>query len=129
MRFLQVVDWVNWRSIELTAIARESAFILVSNTHVHEFKQCLALEKFLIGNILYMMDDMCTSCAVALDGLDDGERCISIDTWHGHAYVDNITSHVQIRTCEVPFVIKYGHTCGDTSVNVFVSEVALHVRE
>ena len=56
---------------------------------------------------------MCTKCAIALDGVyDNGERCISLDTWHGYACVDNISPHVQVRTCEVALVIKCGHTCG-----------------
>ena len=33
--------------------------------------------------IVHMVSEMCTSCAHALDGVDDGKRCISLDTWHG----------------------------------------------
>ena len=64
---------------------------------------------------------MCTSCALALDGVDDGERCIPLDTWH--------VSTIRIRTCEVAFVIRCGHKCGETHVDLFVSAVALHVWE
>ena len=71
---------------------------------------------------------MCTS-ALALDGVYDGERCMSLDTWHGYACVDNIGPHVQVRTCEAALVNKCGHTCGKSLVDIFVSAVALHVWE
>ena len=72
---------------------------------------------------------MCTSCALAPDSVDDGERCISLDTWHGDANVGSISPHVRVRMCEVAFVIECGHPCGETSGDIFVSAVALRVWE
>ena len=68
---------------------------------------------------------MCTCCALALDGVDDGERCVSLGTWHGYACAENIPP----RTSEVKFVISWFHTCGETHVDMFVSALALHVWE
>ena len=72
---------------------------------------------------------MCTSCALAHDGVNDGERCISLDTWHGYACAENSSPHVQVRTCEVALVTIYGHTCGETRVRMFVDAVVSHVWE
>ena len=47
------------------------------------------------------------SCAIALDGVDDGEICISLDTWHGYACVEIIGPHVQLHTCDLAFVIRF----------------------
>ena len=44
---------------------------------------------------------MCTSCPLTLDGVDDAERFISFDTWHGDACVESISAWV--RMCELPF--------------------------
>ena len=55
---------------------------------------------------------MYTSCAPALDGVGDGERCISLDTWHGYAYVKFNSPHLRVSTCEVAFVIRCIHTGG-----------------
>ena len=52
-----------------------------------------------------MMYEMCTSCALALDGVDDGKMCISLGTLHGYACVGSTSSQVQVGTCEVAFVI------------------------
>ena len=41
-------------------------------------------------------------CALALDGVDDGERCIC-EGWYGDARVESTSPHVRIRTCEVAF--------------------------
>ena len=71
-----------------------------------------------------MVDGICTNCALALDGGDDGETCISLDTWHGYACVGSIIPHVRVRKCEVAFVIGCGYTCRVTRVDVFVSAVA-----
>ena len=72
---------------------------------------------------------MCTSCTLALNGVDDGERCISLDTWHGYACEESSIPQVRVRTCEVALVIKGGHTCGETCIDMFVSAVVLHVWE
>ena len=48
---------------------------------------------------------MCTSYALALDGVDDGEGCISLDTWHGYAWEESIGPLVRVGACEVAFVI------------------------
>ena len=65
--------------------------------------------------------------ALALDGVDDGERCISLGTYHGYACVGSISPHMRVGTCEVAFVMGYSHTCGETRVDMFVSAVVLHV--
>ena len=69
------------------------------------------------------------SCALALDGVDDGERCQSLDTWRGDASLAIIHSHVRNYMRELDFVNGWSHTCGDTRVGMFVSTVALHVWE
>ena len=76
-----------------------------------------------------MVEDMCTTCALALDGVDGGERCILLGTWHEYACVGNICLHVLVCTCEVAFVIECSHTCVEARVDMFVSAVALHVWE
>ena len=55
--------------------------------------------------VLRMVHEMCTSCALALDGVDDGEIRISLGTWHGYACAGSTSSQVQVGTCEVAFVI------------------------
>ena len=72
---------------------------------------------------------MCTSCALALDGVDNRERCISLGTWQGYACVGSISPHVWVGRCEVAFVIRCSHTCGETRIDVFAIAVALHVWE
>ena len=72
---------------------------------------------------------MCTSYALALDGVDDGERCIQIGTWHGYACVGSLIPHGRVGTCEVALVARCGHTRGKTRVDVFDRTVALHVQE
>ena len=42
---------------------------------------------------------------LALDGVDDGEVGISLDTWHGYACIESIGPLVQVGACEVVFVI------------------------
>ena len=79
--------------------------------------------------ILYMRWEMYTSCAHSLDGVDVGERCISIETWYGYGWVESSSLHVRSRTCDVQLVIGCGHTCGETHVGMFVSVAALHVWE
>ena len=106
-----------------------STSITISNTHIQEHMRYLALGKSWLKSFCIMVEEMCTSCARALDGVDDGERCISSDTWRGCGILDSISPHVRLRTCDVAFVTKYGHTCGDTRVDVFVSAVASHVWE
>ena len=76
-----------------------------------------------------MVEEIGTSCALALDGVDDGERCISLDTWHGDACVESICPNVRVRTRKVTFVTMCGLTCGETRVDIFVSAVALFVWE
>ena len=70
---------------------------------------------------------MCTSCALAFGGVDNGERCILLDTWHGYAREESIYPHVWVRACDSTFVASCGHTCGEPRVDIFVSAVALHV--
>ena len=53
----------------------------------------------------------------------------SLDTWHGDACVESISPHVRIHTCEVEFVSRCGHTCGETRVDMFGIAVVLHVWE
>ena len=50
--------------------------------------------------IVHMVSEMCTSCAHALDGVDDGKRCISLDTWHGYACVESISTHLRLACVE-----------------------------
>ena len=42
---------------------------------------------------------------LALDGVDDGERCISLGEWHGYTCARSICPHMRIDTCEAAFVI------------------------
>ena len=79
--------------------------------------------------IVHMVSEMCTSCAHALDGVDDGKRCISLGTWHGYACVGSISPHVQVGTGEVASGIRCSHPWGEKRVDMFVCAVALHVRE
>ena len=53
-------------------------------------------------------------CVHALDGVDDGKRCITLGTGHGCAYVGSISPHVRVGTCEVVFIIGISHMCGET---------------
>ena len=56
---------------------------------------------------------MCKRCALALDQIDDGEGCISLDTWHGYACVESIGPLVWVGACEVTFFIGCDRTCGE----------------
>ena len=105
------------------------AFIVASNTRVQELKRYLALDKSLVMNILHMVEDVYMSCAPALDGEDDGERCISLDTWHGYACVERSSPHLRAHAREVAFVIKCGRTCWDIRADMLVTAVALNVWE
>lgn len=62
--------------------------------------------------ILDMAGEVCTSCTLALNGTDDGERYISLHKWRKYACVERIVPHIRFRTCGVAFVIRLGHTCG-----------------
>ena len=79
--------------------------------------------------ILHMLKEMCTNCALALDGVDDGERRISLGIWHGYACAGCTSPQVRVDTCEVAFAFRCSHTCGYTRVDIFVCVVALHVWE
>ena len=69
------------------------------------------------------------SCARALDGVYDGERCILLETWHGCGFLESISPHVRFRTCAVMLslsgvftrverhvsvstLVRWHHTCG-----------------
>ena len=43
------------------------------------------------------------TCALPLDGGDDGERCTLLDTWIGYACVDSNNPHMQARACGVRY--------------------------
>ena len=64
-----------------------------------------------------MMEEMCAGWELALDGVDDGERCISLDTWHVDACIASNIPRVRVHTCEVAFVSRCGHKCGETRVD------------
>ena len=70
---------------------------------------------------------MSTSCALALNGVDGGERGISKGTSQRYACVGSTIRHVRVDECEVAFGIRCGHTCGVTRVDMLVSAVVLHV--
>ena len=72
---------------------------------------------------------MHTSCALSLDGVDVGERCISLETWYRYGCVESTSSNVRSRTCDVELVIMCVYTCRETRVSTFVSTVVLHVWE
>ena len=42
---------------------------------------------------------------------------------------ESVSPHVLVRMCEVAFVIRCGHTCGETRVDMLVSAMASHVWE
>ena len=62
-------------------------------------------------------------------GVDDGDMCIVITHMAWVLFVWCIFPHTQVRICEVAFVRRYGHTCGDTYVEMFVSAVAFSMWE
>ena len=70
---------------------------------------------------------MCTSCALALDRVDDGDKCVALGTWHGCECAGSISPDVRVGTCTVAFLIRCSHTCGETRVDMFVGEITLHV--
>lgn len=44
---------------------------------------------------------MCTRCALALDGIEDGEVCISLGIWHGYACVECTGPQMRVGSREV----------------------------
>ena len=64
---------------------------------------------------------MGTSYALALDGIDDGERCTSIDIWYGCARSVSINPHVRVDMCAVAFV-RCSRRCVETRVDMVVIE-------
>ena len=72
---------------------------------------------------------MCTSCVLALDGVDDGEICNSRGLWHGYASAMSKSPHVRVGTCEVAFVVRCSIMLGEMNVDMIVISVALHMWE
>ena len=66
---------------------------------------------------------MGTSCALALDGVDDGERCTSIGIWYRCACSVSINPHMRVDMYEVAFV-RCSRRCVETRVDMFVIEGA-----
>ena len=58
-----------------------------------------------------------------------GRGTLQLDTWHGYACVESISPYVWVCACDVAFVIRCDHSCGETRVDMLVSVVALHVSE
>ena len=59
-------------------------------------------------------------------GEDDGDGNVITLMAGGACMYCSIKPHLQIRPCEVAFETGCVHTCGETSVNVFVGTV-VHV--
>ena len=120
---------MNCRSVELTLQFKIFAHIKVPNTHIQYSSNTLPWVN-LVGLILRMAEDMCTSFAFALDDADNGERCISMDTWHGYACVESISPQVQVHTCAVALIFTCYHTYTRyIREDMFVSAMALHLWE
>ena len=83
--------------------------------------KCLALGKSSHNYFAHEVGDVYELCACTRWC----RWCLLLGTWY--AWLGSICPHVQVGMCEVAFVIRCSHTCGDTRVDVFVSAVALHV--
>ena len=93
MRFLRATKRAIFRSVELEVEFGVFARIKVSDTHVQNSGNTLPRVN-LVRFILRKMEETCMSCALALDVVDGGDGCISLDTWHGDAYKEAL-----VHTC------------------------------
>ena len=65
-------------------------------------------------------------CACALDGIDNGERCISLHTWHENACTLR-SPHVQVGMREVAVVVGSSRTCGEIPADTLAGGSAIHM--
>ena len=100
----RVADRLILRSLELAVEYIAFSYITILNTHVQNPGDTLPWVNISQEHFAY--GAMCTSCTLALDDVDDGERCILLGTWHKYANVECTSPHVRFGTCEVSFFVE-----------------------